>query len=184
MGAHCNDPFACAFKGYCGRDRPPPPQWPATILPDSGGKQLARAWAERGIDDLTQIPPQAMPSPRLARIQAATLSGAAYRDRDAIAQETERWAWPRMFLDFETIAFAIPRGIGTRPYQQVPFQFSAHILAADGILSYHDYLSTDGEDPRRACAEALVALPGGAGAIIAWNTPFERTCLQIGRAHV
>src|SRR3546814_818226 len=47
MGAHCNDPFACAFKGYCGRDRPPPPQWPATILPDSGGKQLARAWADR-----------------------------------------------------------------------------------------------------------------------------------------
>jgi hypothetical protein len=177
MGAHCDDPFACSFKRYCGRDRSAPPLWPATMLPDTSGKALARVWAERGIDDLTAIPADAISSLRHARIHTATLTGVAYRDREAIAQETDGWAWPRMFLDFETIQFAIPRWLGTGPYQQVPFQFSAHILASDGSLSHHDYLSTDGTDPRRACAEALVALPGEAGAIIAWNAPFERTCL-------
>jgi hypothetical protein len=177
MGAHCDEPFACSFKSYCARDLPPPPAWPATILPDSSGKALARAWAARGIDDLTHIPVAAMPNPRLARIHAATLSGVAYRDRDAIAEETGRWAWPRMFLDFETIQFAIPRWPGTGPYQQVPFQFSAHILTADGSLDHHEHLSTDGEDPRRGCAEALAALPADTGAIVAWNAPFERSCL-------
>ena len=94
----------------------------------------------------------------------------------AIRAATAGWAWPRTFLDFETIAPAIPRWVGTGPFQQVPFQFSAHVESADGALDHIEFLSIDGSDPRRACAEALAGLPAE-GAVVAWNMSFERSCL-------
>lgn len=177
MGTHCNEPFTCAFQVYCGRDLPPPPEWPAMLLPDITGKNVARSWAAKGIDDLTQIPANEMPNTKLRRVHDATLSGIPWHDRDAIVAETAEWAFPRTFLDFETIGLAVPRWIGTRPWQGVPFQFSAHIEADHGSISHHEFLSIDGSDPRRGCAEALSALPTGKGAIIAWNASFERGCL-------
>ncbi|HEX8415151.1 MAG TPA: DUF2779 domain-containing protein, partial [Sphingomicrobium sp.] len=72
--------------------------------------------------------------------------------------------------------FAIPRWIGTSPYQQIPFQFSAHIDRGEGGLDHVAFLSLDGNDPREVCAKALARLPD-TGAVIAWNAPFERSCL-------
>ncbi len=176
MGAHCDAPFTCSFKGYCGRELPPCPDWPVDLLPDAAGKKLARFWLERGVDDLLQLADADMPSPKLKRIHEATLTGVAYHDREALVAETAGWAYPRTFLDFETMQFPIPRWVGTGPYAQVPFQFSAHIVESDGSLSHEEFLSIDGSDPRRACAEALAALPGH-GAVVAWNASFERGCL-------
>jgi len=85
------------------------------------------------------------------------------------------WPFPRTWLDFETIAFAVPRWIGTRPYQQVPFQFSAHVEADDGVIEHQSFLSLDGEDPRRACAEALVSTLPKTGAVIGYNASFEKS---------
>ena len=39
---------------------------------------------------------------------------------------------PLCFLDFETFASGIPLFDGTRPYQQVPFQYSLHRIDAEG----------------------------------------------------
>ena len=176
-GAHCDDPFPCSFKSYCGRDAPPAPEWPVMLLPDAVGKKVARAWAEQGVDDLLLMPADAMTSERLRRIHHATVTGIAWHDVAAIRDETSGWGYPRTFLDFETIQFAIPRWVGTRPFEQVPFQFSAHVEQAAGEVEHRCYLSTDGLDPRRGCAEALAALPE-TGAVIAWNASFERGCIM------
>ena len=176
MGAHCDTPFACSFKNWCGRDRPAEPEWPVTLLPDSVGKAVARTLAAEGVRNLLEVAAERMPNPKLARIHSATLSGIAYVDRYAVQAETQGWAYPRTFLDFETIQFAIPRWLGTRAYEQIPFQFSAHMIDADRRRTHGEYLSIDGTDPRRGCAEALAALPEK-GAVIAWNASFERGCL-------
>lgn len=175
-GDHCTNPFTCSFMAWCGRNLPPAPEWPVTLLPDATGKRIARELLEEGIADLTKAPAKAMPNPKLARVHHATVSGEVWHDAEAIRAETGGWAFPRIFLDFETIQFSIPRWIGTRPFQQVPFQFSAHIVADDGTLSHAEFLSIDGSDPRRACAETLAGLPEN-GAVIAWNMAFERGCL-------
>jgi hypothetical protein len=176
MGGHCASPFTCSFQAYCGRDLPPTSQWPVTLLPDAKGKYVARHWLEQGVDDLTQVPASAMPNVKLARIHGATLSGHPWHDRDAIRADIKDWTYPRTFLDFEAIQFAIPRWLGTRPFAQIPFQFSAHIETADGKVTHRAFLSLDGSDPRRACAEALVTLPAH-GAVVAWSAGFERGCL-------
>jgi hypothetical protein len=138
--------------------------------------KVARKALEQGIADLMQVRPDALPNAKLRRIHQATVTGEPWHDAAAIRKETEAWAFPRVFLDFETIQLGVPRWIGTRPFSQVPFQFSAHIQTADGSLSHTEYLSVDGSDPRRGCAEALATLPQ-TGAVIAWNMAFKRSCL-------
>lgn len=176
IGAHCDVPFSCSFKVWCGRDLPQPPIWPVSLLPDTAGKKLAVELVARGITDVTAAPSELMTNAKLARIHAATVSGKPYHDTAGIVAETSGWAWPRTFLDFETIQFAIPRWLGTSPFEQIVFQYSAHVDDAGGQVRHYAFLSTDGTDPRRACAEHLGALPV-TGAVIAWNASFERSCL-------
>lgn len=77
-----------------------------------------------------------------------------------------------------TIAFAVPRWLGTRPYQQLPFQWSCHIEPADGELSHEEFLDLSGEAPMRAFSEALVATIGEQGPVIVYNAGFEKTVLR------
>ncbi len=83
--------------------------------------------------------------------------------------------YPMYFLDFETFMTCIPRYDGLRPYQQVPFQYSLHILESEGAPLIHKEFLADGEeDPRRAIAESLVeAIPEGA-TCLAYNMSFEK----------
>ncbi|MNS65346.1 hypothetical protein D3C72_985070 [compost metagenome] len=169
-GDHCRDPFPCEFEGYCRRGQPAGPEWPVTILPHGGG----RAWLEEGVDDLLALSEDQLANPLHKRVHRATATGVPYHDVEGARSAISAWAWPRAYLDFETIGFAVPRWIGTGPYQQVPFQFSVHVEQADGQLDHGEFLDLGGGDPRRGCAEALLALVPGEGAVIGYNASFER----------
>lgn len=172
-GSQCDSPFPCEFASHCHATLPPAPDWPVTVLPHGGGKR----WLEQGIVDLLDVDPEALTNPTHHKVFKATTTGEVFHDPAGARAAMADWAYPRTYLDFETIAFAAPRWIGTRPYQQTPFQFSAHVETADGRLDHREFLSLDGKDPRRACAEALVALVPKTGAVIAYNAPFERRCI-------
>lgn len=173
MGDHCAAPFACEFTAYCSRNLPSGPEWPVTLLPHGGGKR----WLERGVEDLLELK-EADLNDRHARILAATRDSRPFHDAEGARKAMADWGWPRAWLDFETIAPAIPRWVGTRPFQQIPFQFSLHLERRGGRMTHHEFLSCDGSDPRRSCAEALVKnIPAGA-TIIAYNASFERSVLR------
>lgn len=168
-GDHCHLPKSCRFVEHCQTSLPPGPHWPVTVLPRSAGKPFLR----RGINDLTKIPAEHLRSEIDRRVHRATLTGRAEHDAVGAATAMAAWNYPRIWLDFETVSEPLPAWPGCTPYEQVPFQFVADIEAAEGIIARREFLSLDGEDPRRACAEALAALPGD-GAVIAWNARFER----------
>ena len=174
-GGHCHDPFPCEFVAYCSRDLETS-RYPISSLPRTG-KQLAAKWAEHGIAELEDVPAGSFTNAVHARIHEAVLSGVAYHDVDGARRMVDDWTFPRTYLDFETIAFALPRWLGTKPWEQVPFQFSAHIEEREGQITHREFLSLDGIDPRRACAEALVAQIPQDGTIIAYNAAFERTSI-------
>lgn len=174
-GDHCHDPFPCEFVAYCSRDQETA-RYPVSLLPRTG-RQLAAKWAEHGIVELEDVPPGSFTNAVHARIHEATLSGVPYHDVDGARRVIGDWAYPRTYLDFETIAFALPRWLGTKPWEQVPFQFSAHIEDREGQITHREFLSLDGKDPRRSCAEALVAQVPQEGTVIAYNAAFERTCI-------
>ena len=172
-GDHCTSPFACEFSAHCSRHLPAGPEWPVTVLPHGGG----RKWLEQGVTDLLALDESALPE-KQARIVRATRTGMAEHNADGARRAMAEWTFPRAWLDFETIAFAVPRWVGTRPYQQVPFQFSLHLEGADRTMTHHEFLSLDGADPRRACAETLVATIPPDATIIAYNAGFERGVLR------
>lgn len=173
MGDHCAAPFACEFASWCSKGQPQGPEWPVTILPHGGGKK----WLAQGVSDLLALDERAL-SARHARILAATRDNRPFHDAEGARAAMADWAYPRAFLDFETINPAIPRWIGTRPYQQVPFQFSLHLEGPDGTITHHEFLCADGSDPRRPCAEALIAMIPAEATIVAYNAGFEKRVLQ------
>jgi len=177
MGEQCKTPFECPFQAYCAKGAPPGPDYPVLLLPGIAGKTLGRALAAEGLEDLQRVPAGRIANGLLQRIHAATTSGKPYHDRAGAARAMQGWAWPRYFLDFETIAPPVPVWLGTRPYGQNPFQFSCHLAARDGSVQQRDFLDLSGHNPSRACAEALLAAIGPVGAIVAYNASFERRCI-------
>jgi hypothetical protein len=167
-GPQCNKPYACEFAEWCQRNLPAAPEWPVTILPHGGGKK----WEQQGIVDLLALDEDAL-SEKHARILTATRKNVPYHDKAGAHGAMAEWGWPRAWLDFETINFAIPRWIGTRPYQQVPFQFSLHLQSRNGRIAHREFLDISGDDPRLACAKALVEAIPEEATIIAYNASFE-----------
>jgi hypothetical protein len=98
-------------------------------------------------------------------------------DVEAINTKLAELVYPLYFLDFETDNPPIPRVDGAKPYQQIPFQFSCHIMQKDGSIKHRDYLHTDITDPRPSLVEALLSCIESEGSVIAYNANFERNVL-------
>ncbi len=185
-GHQCDEPFACPFLTYCA-----PivngPEYPVDILPRSQG--LVAALKAEGYDDLRTVPDDRLERMIHQKVWRVTQTGQAELSEEG-RNIARALPYPRYYLDFETISFAVPIWAGTRPYQQVPFQFSCHIELAPGIVAPSGFLSTDGQDPRRAFAEALINAVNAKlfaergmqfnpmGPVLVYNAPFERSRIK------
>jgi predicted RecB family nuclease len=86
---------------------------------------------------------------------------------------------PAAYLDFETFNPLIPVHPGMRPFEPVPFQWSLHLVEADGRTAHHEFLADGREDPRREFAETLLAaLWGGERPILVYSG-FEQRVLAM-----
>jgi hypothetical protein len=56
--------------------------------------------------------------------------------RSGLKDEMARWVFPLHFIDFETMAPAIPMHARSRPYEMLAFQFSHHVVQADGAVEH------------------------------------------------
>lgn len=85
--------------------------------------------------------------------------------------------FPLYFLDYETMSAVVPYFDGHRPYQQIPSQYSLHILdSPDAELRHKEYLHRDNSDPSLPIAQHLIEDIGDHGSIIVWNMGFEKSC--------
>ena len=96
--------------------------------------------------------------------------------QDEIAAELRKLVFPGYFLDYETCPAAVPRFDGYSPYQQIPFQYSLHVLdRADGDPRHEEFLSTTPGDPSAAMCASLQKHIGSMGSVVVWNKKFECT---------
>jgi hypothetical protein len=95
----------------------------------------------------------------------------------ALAGLLSRLPYPRCYLDFESIQFAVPVWADTRPYEQLPFQWSCQIEERDAPMREEAFLDVSGKAPMRACAEQLVKKLGKTGSILTYS-PFERQVIR------
>jgi hypothetical protein len=93
--------------------------------------------------------------------------------------------YPLYFFDYETMQGLVPYFDGQRPYQQVPFQYSLHIIREPGgEVEHREYLHKDNTNPAPALAEQLVEDMGDSGSIITWNMRFEKSVNEeLGRMY-
>ena len=82
-------------------------------------------------------------------------------------------------MDFETINPAVPKYNGSRPYQQVVFQYSLHIKETPTSKNKHrEYLAEPNLDPRIGFIERLIQDCGDKGDIMVYNIGFEKRKLN------
>jgi uncharacterized protein DUF2779 len=169
IGPHCSKPYPCDFQGQC---------WahiPENSIFDLGGNGVNKfAQYRKGIIRLEDVPLDILP--RGQRIQAkAFQTGLNHIDVDAAREFLASLWYPLCFLDFETTYMTpVPLFDGTRPYQQVPFQYSLHTLTNEGAALKHcEFLAQPGEDPQLAFIDSLLAALPDNACILAYNQKFE-----------
>lgn len=176
IGPHCHHPNPCSFIEHCW-SKINWPEYHVFDLPKIGDKKWE--YFEKQQLDLKTLPTQDLDTLQ-ARVVECVQSQQQYLDQNLIKQEISKWAWPLLFLDFETINPAIPRYPGSSPYQHIPFQFSLHIWSNPDSqnLEHFEYLHQDETDPRPALLKKLIPLLLQPGTIIAYYKKFEVTRLQ------
>lgn len=170
VGPHCKRPYVCPFYTRCHLHGP---EYPLEHLPRMSPK-LLRALRDADIEDIRDIPEDFDGLSDLhRRIRACVITGSVHSDPE-LKRALGALEPPIHFLDFETCNPALPLFVGTRPFQQVPFQWSDHVLLKDGSLEHREYLHTEPTDPRRALAASLIESLGDEGPIVVYSGFEER----------
>ncbi len=169
IGPHCERFFGCEYAEIC---------W--SHVPEHSVFNLYRyPWSERfnlyyrGIMRIEDLPESFRPNFIQSLQIEAERTGRAMVDQKAIRAFISNLRFPLNFLDFETFAEAVPRFDGQRPYQQIPFQYSLHILHEDGLLEHREFLADETRDPRPDFIAHLLEDVTPEGSIVAFNQKFE-----------
>ena len=173
IGPHCHDPYECPLTDCWDHL----PEHSVFTLYHSGKKSFAMY--NSGILTIGEITDEYKLNGKQLIQQAAVVSGKPHIDREAIRESLSSLKYPLYYLDFETIGPAIPLFDGVRPYQDVPFQFSLHIVWDEKSEPVHySYLTRGTGDPRPDLLSELQKVLGDSGSIIAYNKRFEEACLK------
>ncbi len=173
IGPHCTDPYECDFMHVCWEHVP---EYSVFSLRGRG----ADRWElyRQGVVRLEDVPLDSLNLMQRMQVEYY-LERKSHADPVKVRRFLEKIRYPLCFLDFETFASAIPKFDGTRPYQQVPFQYSLHrIDAGESALKHFEYLAQPDADPREELAEKLLSgIPEGA-CVLAYNMSFEKRVLK------
>ncbi|MHB8426011.1 MAG: DUF2779 domain-containing protein [Gammaproteobacteria bacterium] len=170
LGKQCFEPHECPFRNHCW----PQAEYPVITLPR--GKSLAFELLAEGFKDLREVPAERIKSEKQKWVHRISCSGKAELRPDA-GKVLKGLAYPRYYLDFETVQFAVPIWKGTRPYEALPFQFSCHVEQKDGRVDHLEFLHDDGTPPMLAFAEAVIPAVGKRGPIFMYSH-YEKTILN------
>lgn len=101
-------------------------------------------------------------------------------DKEAILDLINSLKYPLYFIDYETYSTPIPEIEKTRPYQQLPFQYSLHILNdKDAQPEHKEFLAqTDDTDFIIHFAESVIDNVTENGSVIVYNKTFEGTLVN------
>lgn len=175
VGGHCGKPYDCPFLSHCW---PHDTDYPVTGL--GGGRAKLGDLVALGCRDIRDVDAGLLGGAAQRRIHRVTCAGVP-EVLDGGRQAFEALAWPRYYLDFETVAPAVPIWPGTRPYATLPVQYSCHVesRAADGteILRHREFLDLSGTPPMRGLALSLIECLGESGPVLTY-TGYEQTVIE------
>ena len=172
IGLHCSDPYDCDFKGTCWKHVPDYSVFDIANLRNNKKFSLYN----QGVTTLDQIDlSEASLNPNQELQVQSEVNGTTHIKTDQIRGFVEELSYPLYFLDFETINPAVPIYDGSKPYQQLVFQYSLHIQETpSSSIKHREYLADPNKDPRIGFIKQLINDCGSIGDILVYNISFER----------
>jgi len=170
IGEHCYDPYTCGFYEYCRK------HIPENSIFDLSGVHLNKKYDlyRSGIVKLEDIPVDADLS-KNAKLQLDVYkSKKDLIDKKAIKEFLSDLNYPLYFMDFETFQPAVPMFDNSKPYMQIPFQYSLHYKKSKkSEIEHFEFLAETGYDPRVKFIENLLRDTKNEGDILTYNKSFE-----------
>ncbi len=177
LGPQCKSPYECGYRSWCWRTIPQPSVFDLHRIKSTQAFELAH----RGIVRLADVAQSGLKLSKRQRVQleCAVQGSSSLIDSLKIKDFLNSLSFPLYFLDFETFQPALPLFDGTRPYEQIPTQYSLHLVSTPNTPPVHlEFLAPSVGDPRRSVAEHLVRdIPSGA-CILAYNMSFEKNRIK------
>jgi hypothetical protein len=175
ISEHCHNPYICGFYNYCRK------HIPENSIFDFSGMHLIKKYElfRDGIIKLDDVPEDYSLSKNNKLQLEAYKNEKPVVNKEAIENFLSDLNYPLYFMDFETFQPAVPLFDNSKPYQQIPFQYSIHLKEKkNGKLKHFEFLAEPGEDPRIKFIEGLLNDTKGKGNIVVYNKAFEITRLK------
>jgi len=175
IGPHCSDPYTCDFMDHCWKHIPEPSVFNLT------GMRSAKKFEfyEQGIIKISDLPDSTQLSDYQHIQIEAYLKNKKNIDKENLRDFLKDFRYPLYFMDFESFQPAVPLYRNSRPYQQIPFQYSLHYLKDKMSNAHHsEFLAESNGDPRIPFIEKLLEDTKSAGKIVTYNMSFERMILN------
>lgn len=172
IGLHCSKPYDCEFWNYCTRELPKP-----NVFDIAGGMRKNKKFEKyyEGKISFKDLQHEDLNPKYLEQIDFELHNLEPKIDKDAIRGIMDSLKYPLYFIDYETYQLAVPEIEGTKPYQQLPFQYSLHIIKEkNGPIEHREFLAeVDDKDFIRHFAESMIKDMPENGSVIIYNKSFE-----------
>ena len=175
IGPHCSSPYECSFGGHCWKHIPE-----NSVFEFRGhGKPNAFDLYRQGIVKMENVSPDQLGWRQRLQLDGL-LNHKNHVDTSAIGEFLDSLWYPLYFMDFETTYMTpVPHFDNARPYQQIPFQYSLHVIQEPGAAELHSEFLADGsEDPRRQFLDQLLSSIPPNACVLTWNQTFEAKRLE------
>ncbi|REK00806.1 MAG: DUF2779 domain-containing protein [Bacteroidetes bacterium] len=175
IGPHCSDPYECEFTDHCWSHIPSPSVFDVSRLRESRKFELY----EEGTVKLEDLNGE-LELTAYQEIQINSyLSGKKHINKKGVREFLSGISYPLYFLDFESFQTAVPLFNKSRPFQQIPFQYSLHYKKDKSSDLSHNFFLADGQDdPRPAFIEKLLKDTTKKGDILTYNIGFEKSIVN------
>lgn len=174
IGMQCFNPYACEYWEYCTKDLPRP-----NVFDIRGGMHTDKKFEKyyKGKYTFQDLQYENLNEKYLEQIDFELNNRKPKIEVEPIKELLSTLKYPLYFIDFETFQLAIPEYDGTKPYQQLPFQYSLHIVEKEGAsLQHKEFLAEiDDKNFLRHFAESMINDIPENGSVIVYNQNFEHS---------
>jgi hypothetical protein len=153
------------------------PDLPDYNIYQLAGKSVAQiaALEDQGIVSLQEIPGDFKLSPKQQAQVFCIKTSQRIIKPEPIKAFIESLSYPLYFFDYETLGDLIPPFDGMKPYQQIPFQYSLHVIREpEAKTEHYEFLSQDDTNPASSLTKQLQAQIGNEGTVLVWYEGFEK----------
>ena len=178
LSISCHKPYDCPFFKYCIKKLPSPNVF------DLGWNvrfdKKIEMYKRGNITYKDIINKEVVNDKAIEQIKFELENNKAKINKNNIKKLLNTFKYPLYFLDFESYQSSIPTIDGTRPYQQICFQYSLHYyLEENGELFHKEYLSDDyeGNPMYGLCRQLCEDIPMNS-CVLVYNQTFEKARLR------